>query len=377
MKCIKCGVDNKYKDRIVTNGRCSNCKHPIVFDPRKDSLNITDPFFMNFCQFLSVNQSLYFTEKQFFYSFNKKLEKRFALKPGALAVILIVLGFVMFFISMASGSIQIFMGLFLLFIAIALLSIFYMLSKSNKWRKRFGMSALVRDAKMEESKVREIVSRWTSVNGWINGLLPPITPLTTQTNVSSEVANYSFDRLVVCENASVAQMLLANNFHFENNCAVLAIDKYPQNIFPLIMQMLRRNPDLKVYALHDASPTGCALVEKIRTDPEWFGGQNVAIYDLGLLPRQVFEKGGFVRRSAVKATEAATIPNIIRLSLQPDEIKWLEEGNYVEIESLPPQMLLRVLSMGIAKSRTQPDALIPLTDSPTSPVLIYTYDTFG
>ncbi|NET29771.1 hypothetical protein [Okeania sp. SIO1I7] len=49
--------------------------------------------------------------------------------------------------------------------------------------------------------------------------------------INSEVTAYSFDRLIVCETAEIAQFLIANNFHFEHNCAVLSIDGYPQNIW--------------------------------------------------------------------------------------------------------------------------------------------------
>ncbi|MEO3706033.1 hypothetical protein [Trichormus azollae] len=76
---------------------------------------------------------------------------------------------------------------------------------------------------------------------------------------------YTFNRLVVCDNSSVAQLLIANNFHFESNCAILSITGCPQRIFSTTMQMLRPNPDLKVYALHDYSPKGISLAHRLRT----------------------------------------------------------------------------------------------------------------
>ncbi len=47
----------------------------------------------------------------------------------------------------------------------------------------------------------------------------------------------------------IAQLLIANNFDFENNYAVLSITGYPENIFSTVMEILRRNPDLKIYEL--------------------------------------------------------------------------------------------------------------------------------
>ena len=34
-------------------------------------------------------------------------------------------------------------------------------------------------------------------------------------------------------------MLLANNFHFENNCAILSIEGYPPNVFETVRAMLK------------------------------------------------------------------------------------------------------------------------------------------
>ena len=96
---------------------------------------------------------------------------------------------------------------------------------------------------------------------------------------------YSFDRLVVCDSANIAQLLIANNFHFENNCAILSITGYPQSIFNTTMEMLRRNPDLKVYAIHDCSPKGVSLINHLRTSERWFLNSNVTIIDIGILPR--------------------------------------------------------------------------------------------
>ncbi|NEQ71794.1 MAG: hypothetical protein F6K23_01065 [Okeania sp. SIO2C9] len=83
-----------------------------------------------------------------------------------------------------------------------------------------------------------------------------------QINSEVEVIAYSFDRVIVCDTAEIAQFLIANNFHFENNCAVLSIDGYPENIFSTVMQMLKQNPDLKVYAFHSATPRGVTMIDE-------------------------------------------------------------------------------------------------------------------
>src|SRR5207245_10189890 len=71
-----------------------------------------------------------------------------------------------------------------------------------------------------------------------------------------DLPDYSFDRAVICDRARTVDLLIANNFHFENNCAVLAIGGYPQGPFETVRAMLRKNPRLQVFALHDATTSG-------------------------------------------------------------------------------------------------------------------------
>src|SRR5256714_14539329 len=84
-----------------------------------------------------------------------------------------------------------------------------------------------------------------------------------------DVTSYSFDRAVVTDRAETAAMLVANNFHFENDCAVLSLDGYPGAMAPTILEMLKRNPQLHVFGVHDASPQGCLLPLQLR-GPNWF-----------------------------------------------------------------------------------------------------------
>ena len=78
-----------------------------------------------------------------------------------------------------------------------------------------------------------------------------------------DLQDYSFDRAVICDRARTVDLLLANNFHFENNCAVLAVNGYPPRAFETVLAMLRRNPRLQVFALHDATAAGCTLAHRL------------------------------------------------------------------------------------------------------------------
>ena len=100
--------------------------------------------------------------------------------------------------------------------------------------------------------------------------------------IEADIGDYSFDRAVICDRAETVDLLVANNFHFENNCAVLSIDGYPRGPFETIRKMLKRNPQAagRDAARRDAGRLQtCAIASPMI--PEWFDGK-LRIVDLGL-----------------------------------------------------------------------------------------------
>jgi hypothetical protein len=145
------------------------------------------------------------------------------------------------------------------------------------------------------------------------------------------------------------------------------------------MEMLRRNPDLKVYALLDCTPRGIGLVDHLRTSPNWFLDSSAIIIDIGILPRQIIAAGDnmFVWTSESSARDAVQLPPAIRQDLSAEELEWLKLGNYVELESFSAQRLIQILNRGIAGSRdigSDDSSLILLGGTDSS---IYVVDSFG
>ncbi|HXG67644.1 MAG TPA: hypothetical protein VNO70_21255 [Blastocatellia bacterium] len=374
MKCIKCGTDNNLKDRTANNGRCKSCKHRFTFDPKASKeITFTDPFFANTIRLISAENTLFFTPRQFYYFFNGRKNKQAGCLQalGCLLIFIGAIGCVILLIETRS-VISLFMLLFL-FAGIALLV---------PAVQRRLVAGQPKKATVAPHQVNQWLDRWKRANGSVPKLLPPPATSLEPARVNPDVQAYSFDRLIVCERESVAQFLIANNFHFEHNCAVLAIDGYPHNLFDTVMRMLRRNPALKVYALHNATPSGVHLVHRLMTDPKWFKeSSGVTVYDLGLLPRQVMNRRMFIEQSEGMAEQARKgMAPEVRHSLRPDEIKWLEEGYHVDLESIPPKQLLRVITLGIAKSRDPQadDTLVPVYGGYSDGGgAIYASDSFG
>lgn len=373
MKCIKCGTDNKLKERTENRGCCKQCKHPFVFDPKSGGTTFTDPFFASAVSTLSAQDSLFFTAKQFYYFLNARLEA----KNNPLIVPAVFLFFVALVTLIMAFNLTPFFGLLTLGCVGGGI---ILLLPATRRRMQAGKP---KKESISPVEVEGYLQRWQKANGAIAKLLPPPAGGKRAAPLSSEVTAYSFDRVVVCQHATIAQFLIANNFHFEHNCAVLSLDKYPHNLFDTVMEMLRRNPELKVYVLHDASPDGIQMTHYLLNDPPWFAGQSgVTIYDLGLLPRQLLNRSVFVREDWGKAPpNVSLLPVPVRSALQPEEVKWLEAGKYVELESIAPQRLLKIVTLGIAQSRNPNavDTLVPVDvgDSYGGGIYVYSSDSFG
>ena len=406
MKCINCGTDNKLKDRTANRGRCLKCNHPFVFEPTSmGTATITDSMFSKTLADISASYTLYFTPKQLLYFLDNRVRKKVLQPIGFWSLYLFwnvwVTGFVGGFT--AAFIPNSFLVVNLVYQA---LTIWYLFNNTNssilnnasrkasaKTLQRLGVVILVVGISAslfvldsfpvfsivvilgmlsiflgtrQLGKVENIpqqflfssthldswLTKWQQINGKVDQVLTSQQEQIAPKSINPDITAYSFDRLVVCDSANMAQLLIANNFHFENNCAILSITGYPQSIFNTTMEMLRRNPDLKVYAIHDCSPKGVSLVHHLRTSEKWFLNSNVTIIDLGLLPRQIIASQGkmFTRFSSQLKDEAKKLSVDICQTLTADELAWLDTGNFVELESFTPQKLIQVLRHGISGS---------------------------
>jgi hypothetical protein len=110
------------------------------------------------------------------------------------------------------------------------------------------------------------------------------------------------------------------------------------------MSMLRRNPKLQVFALHDASIEGCALPLLLRTEP-WFEETSVSVLDLGLRPRHAV-----ARRMTILRGHPRAVSSELASLLTPSETAWLTKGHHAEVASIRPARLMRILAFGIAQA---------------------------
>ena len=411
MKCVQCATSNSLSDRTRNSGRCKQCNHPFVFEPTTvtdQKFAFTDPFFKKAIEDISSQNMLFFTLKQFLYFIDKRLKYR---EPVDQVSWLFYYLFLTVWVAGFFGIPIVFifhysppLALFILFIFYNGLWVWQLFTNSNssqqgiRSRKIYaknlqilGIIILViglpisliinsftgyitvcflglfslwlgTSQKRRQQEIREVflvnaaqsdewLQRWQRVNGTLEKLLSAPRQNALPAAIDPEITAYSFDRAIVCDSDEIAQFLIANNVHFENNCAIISISGYPQSIFDTVIEMLRRNADLKVYALHNANPAGVGLVHQLRTSLNWFANQQVTIFDLGISPRQILEtRDMFVQQSQTMAQSARQLPDAVRQGLTAEELAWLDAGSFVELESFTPQRLLRVVNYGLAQS---------------------------
>jgi hypothetical protein len=306
MKCIHCGTDTRGPDRASNGGRCAGCKHRFAFEPLKDPLGVTDPQFHAAVQRVSGDGNVAFTDRQLWYELNRKwMRPTFSQSP-------------------------------LPWLAAVFL------------RRRAGKGGRVaRPPRIPfEHFASDYLGSWREVHGPLAGLVEPrpALPAAQLPSIAADVSAFSFDRAVVTDRWGIAAMLVANRFHFEHNCAVLSLDGYPEGIGETVRNMLRRNPQLTVFALHDASPDGCLLPLVLR-EPDWFPEPAVRVVDLGLRPGTARHQGLPVVNVPVRS-----LPPRLAELLPPEDVEWLLAGNTVELACLRPAQVLRAAYDGIRRA---------------------------
>ncbi|MEN9665947.1 MAG: hypothetical protein RLZZ326_2310, partial [Planctomycetota bacterium] len=197
---------------------------------------------------------------------------------------------------------------------------------------------------LRRSRFERLYSRWEAEHGPPPGVIKRRPAAESTPEVEADIGDYSFDRAVICDRARTVDLLLANNFHFENNCAILSVDGYPQGPFETVRSMLKRNRRLAVYALHDATPAGCRLARTLAQDLLWFAGSTTVI-DVGLRPMQAAAiKGPFMNGNA---KDVGTEPG-----LSAWEATWLAKHR-LELAVISPEQIVKRLFRAINQPPTE------------------------
>ncbi|PYS53379.1 MAG: hypothetical protein DMG13_12860 [Acidobacteria bacterium] len=315
MKCIYCGNDSKYKER--TNRKCPACGKGFAFEPQ-DKDPFTDTAFKASIDAVSAHGHIRWGVEHLYYELCRRLYKR--TYPWKYFVPFLVVGGSLLF---ATGA-----GLAVLILGPVWLAVWVLL-------RRYGRPATVR---LPQPEFDRLWNRWIAIHGNPPGLIVRKSEPAPARPKEADIGDYSFDRAVICDRARTIDLLIANNFHFENNCAILSIGGYPPGPFETVRTMLKRNPSMQVFALHDASVAGCKLAHHLANDPQWFKG-HVAVTDVGIRPRHSRPFEGLFRPAEVSLLTAGK-------GILGDETEWLNK--YVlELAAIRPEQVLKRLFKAI------------------------------
>lgn len=402
MKCISCGTDNNLRDRTEHQGRCKNCGTPFAFEPTAMPANqrFTDVAFQKLLNDLSVNDSIYFTKSQLFYALAKRVRKTgiatvgqfwagyigflipvtlffilpllsLELPTGSFIVLLVysIIWFISLWLRSQSlnilrrerlvqaraiqnlGIILMLIGLGAVWLQQIFFAILFWLTGMSAvglgmWQGRRIPNMMEASLPITPDLLDALLEKWQNAHGLPPKLLEKASSNDYFPIPGADVTNYSFDRLVVCQSSDIAKMLIANNFHFEYNSGIVSIGGYPHSLFTTVMTMAKRNPKLGVFVLHDCSPEGMHTLHRVKNDPNWFGGQDYLIVDVGISPRQILEakRSVLVQSSEASMRASLRLEPAIRQSLSATELQWLDAGNYVLLEFFSPQKIIQTLS---------------------------------
>lgn len=325
MKCIRCQHDCKYPERA--DGKCPKCKGKFAFEPRRGD-PFTDAAFQRAIVAVSSGGSTRWGVEHLYYELCRRQRaqsKNRVWTWAALAIFLVVIGFIVS-ANVASPAP----------LVLALILAGVLIAVGCLWRPW--------TVGLDLSRFGSWYAKWVTTHGEPEGVIvrkDSPARSTTESELEADVSDYSFDRAVICDRARTVDVLLANHFHFENNCAILSIDGYPPGPFETVRKMLKQNPRLMVYALHDATRAGCELAHRLATDADWFGGR-VKVVDVGLRPVHASRfRGLLIPAETTRVAESEAITAW--------EANWLSKYN-LELAVVRPDQLIKRLFKAINMS---------------------------
>ncbi len=317
MMCARCGHDSTYPQR--SGGVCPGCRKHFAFEPRTGD-PVADMGWKSAIEWVSSHGTVRFTEDHLHHAIARRVKRKSA--AAVVGILGGVFGVVFVGVGISGGSAGV--GIFGVFVMLGAV----IGATASKMMAPIGLA-------MTRGEFDTLFARWCAAHGKPKDLIAPRAasrPLTAE--MKRELANYSFDRAVICDRPETVDVLLGNDFHFENNCAVLTAGGYPDHAAPLIRTMLAQNPRLEVFVLHDATVEGCVLAHELRHSPEWFGGKDVRVFDVALRPAQA------------KAHTALhwNLPRDVgsHPAITPDEARWLSARS-MRLAAFSPEQIIKRL----------------------------------
>ncbi len=339
MKCLQCDHDANYKDRA--GGRCPACSARYAFEPRAGD-PLSDKAFAAALDRVSGKGTVRFTKAHVRYEVDRRLPKPFWSPLGLWVAGGVLLGGFMLLLMVLAEA-----------IAWGAVSAAVVMWVGGLWWFAQGNKTV----RLGEVAFEVLWDKWLAAHGSPPGLFEAprsgadgrkVTPA-----LAAELEAYSFDRVVVCDRPSTVDILLANDFHFENNCAIIGAGGHPAGAFELVRSMVRNNPHIEIFVLHDASISGCSLAHTLRNDPGWFKDQG-RLFDVGLRPSHA---KAFTGQWSETRPSPDAIQQLVSAAphLSAAERSWLKRYE-LALDAIPPEQLVKRLFRAMAEMPKLPSS---------------------
>ncbi|QDU95840.1 hypothetical protein [Lignipirellula cremea] len=271
MKCPTCSKQHKVKEGM----KCL-CGYEFVFNPKEDG--ISDGQFLAVVRGASSNGEYYFTMNQF-HAEHRRRSTGSPLKPAIISAVTLGLGIGLY--AMASD----FFGILLIIVGVIA-----------------AISALVKwgAAPKTFNTWQKLTERWRQAKG-AAGLEKLIAGPTLHKPPpdwqEQDIYDYGFERLLIVERDELVDLFVLNKLHAEQRTLIFSESGYPLYLLPPAQKTLDANPTLPVFLLHNASPSGEQMKDRI----ENWSHLNLAghpITDLGLCMTDIARMKGMKKIKA-------------------------------------------------------------------------------
>ncbi len=330
--------------------KCSQCGYQFVFDPKTDKLrdNIIHQMILR----LSDNGHYYFTRTQLALEICKYWRKK---KTGPILLVSIV--FFIWLVIAVVFELDVFISvvIFCLLLPLPILLGIYLKNKTLSLKKAEAaiqryhnvhpIEALVNGKAFSSppDKPQQTVISKTDISNRIQ-------------NVASQVESQAFlkmqrtepttpkklpfapERLLIVERKDIVDMLIRNRFHQNTKTVVVSQSGYPASVFKACHQFLKRNPNMPVQVLHEASIRAFGMIDRLRNDAKWqFARENLV--ELGLSRKNLAETKCLLPWLSETKNEP--------LIFSKNHKKRLSEGRKLPVDYVSPKPLLNTLSVAL------------------------------
>lgn len=290
MKCPQC--QHQQQNRLGMT--CLRCHYRYLFEPKADGT--TDGKFMALMRAASANNTYYFTANQMYSAYAQKNAASGCGAFGCLAFIAVPLVFILLgnavtivLDSTIDDTPQLAVAGILTLIAglLTLLALFAVV-------KAFRAPMEPPDRTRFDNWLYKWQANGRPMPKLIRG---PTLDRAPGPYREQDIYDYGVERIIIVQHRIHVDLFVKNNMHTAQRALVVSEDGYPSYLISLLNRVLTERPQTPVFILHDGTPEGLAMQQRLHHSAAIPALRGRQVIDVGIRPDQVqsskfFEKLG-------------------------------------------------------------------------------------